>query len=160
MKSEFFEVSLKGNHSLVIPEPYALPFLEANQQRVSVSAEFDGKTIDFHAALQKYQGQFVITFGKRYQKELGVFPNDYFRLQLREDKSKYGVEIPEELEAVLQSDKEAADIFHSFTAGRIRGLIYTIARYKNSQTRIDKSLLLAENLRKGIRDPRQLFRAG
>ncbi|MEN8788915.1 MAG: YdeI/OmpD-associated family protein [Flavobacteriaceae bacterium] len=160
MESEVFEVSLKGSHSVVVPEPYALPFLKTRQQRVSVRAEFEGRTIDFHAALQKYKGQIMITFGKRYQKELGVFPNDYFKLQLSEDKSKYGVEMPEELEAVLQSDKEAADIFHSFTAGRIRGMIYTITRYKNSQTRIDKSLILAENLRRGIRDPRQLFKAG
>jgi hypothetical protein len=160
MKSEVFEVSLKGNHSLVVPDLVALPFLEAQQQRVGVRAVFEGKTIDFHAAIQRYKGQYLITFGKRYQKELGVYPNDYFELQLFEDKSKYGVEMPEELEAVLRSDPEASDIFHSFTAGRIRGLIYTVARYKNSQTRIDKSLILAENLRRGIRDPRQLFKAG
>ena len=158
MESEVFEVSLKGIHSLVIPERYAMPFLNTVKPRVRVAAEFEGKSIAFHAALQKYRGRYMITFGKRYQKELGVYPNDYFQLQLFEDKSKYGVDMPEELEAVLQSDKEISDIFHSFTAGRIRSLIYTIARYKNSQTRIDKSLILAENLRKGIRDPKELFK--
>ena len=98
-------------------------------------------------------------FGKRYQKELGVFPNDYFQLQFFEDTSKYGVEMPEELDAVFLSDYDAFTIFESFTPGKKRGIIYMIARYKNSQTRIDKSLLLCENLKKGIRDPRMLLKS-
>ena len=159
MKSSVFEVCLKGSHSLVIPDNHALPFVEKGLARVRVQAKFEDNTLHFHAALQKYQGQFVMTFGRRYQKELGVFPNDYFELQLFEDTSKYGVDIPEELEVVLQGDPEANRIFESFTAGKIRSLIYVIARYKNSQTRIDKSILLAENLKRGIRDPRDLFRA-
>ena len=67
--------------------------------------------------------------------------------------------MPEELQAVLEADPEAFEIFESFTEGKIRSLIYTIARYKNSQTRIDKSIVLTENLRRGIRDPRDLFKS-
>ncbi|MEO1012933.1 MAG: YdeI/OmpD-associated family protein [Bacteroidota bacterium] len=72
--------------------------------------------------------------------------------------SKYGVDVPEEFEAVLLSDHEAEKIFESLTAGKKRGIIYTIARYKNSQTRIDKSILLCENLKRGIRDQRDLLK--
>ena len=158
MKSPVFEVSLKGSHSLIIPDRHALPFIEKGQGRVKVQATFEGKTLSFHAALQKYQGQYVMTFGKRYQKELGVFPNDYFEMQLFEDTSRYGVEMPEELEVVLQGDPEAFKIFESFTEGKIRSLIYVIARYKNSQTKIDKSIILAENLKRGVRDPKDLFK--
>ena len=46
-------------------------------------------------------------FGKRLQKELGVFQNDYFEMQLFQDTSKYGVDMPEELEAIILSDYEA-----------------------------------------------------
>ena len=159
MKSPVFEVSLRGSHSLIIPERHALPFIEKGQGRVKVQVNFEGKTLNFHAALQKYQGQFVMTFGRRYQKELGVFPNDYFEMQLFEDTSRYGVEMPEELEVVLQGDPEAFKIFESFTEGKIRSLIYVIARYKNSQTKIDKSIILAENLKRGVRDPKDLFKA-
>lgn len=157
-KSDVFEVSLKDNHSLLIPERQASPFCDTGKTRVKVIAEFEGRSLEFHAALQKYKGRYQIIFGKRYQKELGLFPNDYLQLQIIEDDSKYGVDMPEELEAVLQSDKEVAEIFHSFTPGRIRSMIYTIARFKNSQTRIDKSLMLAENLRRGIRDLKDLFK--
>ena len=97
--------------------------------------------------------------GKKNQKALGVFPNDYFTLQFFEDTTKYGVELPEELEAVLISDYDAFQIFESFTEGKKRGIIYSISRYKTSQTRIDKSLLLCENLKRGIRDNSALLRS-
>ena len=98
-------------------------------------------------------------FGKRYQKELGIFPNNYFRLQFFQDDSKYGVGMPEEMHAVLSSDPEAQQIFESFTAGKKRGLIYGIARYKNVQTRIGKSLLICEKVKRGIRDHSELMRS-
>ena len=158
MKSPVFEVSLQGSHSLVIPEDFALLFLDQGHKRVQVSAVFEGNSIRFYAALQKYNQQYVITFGKRYQKQLGVFPNDYFQLQLMEDTSKYGVEMPEELTAVLSSDDEAHRIFHSLTEGKIRSLIYMISRFKNSQTKIDKSIILADNLKRGVRDQKELLK--
>ncbi|MFT5736718.1 MAG: hypothetical protein ACJAU2_000715 [Maribacter sp.] len=98
-------------------------------------------------------------FGKRYQKELYVFPNTYIKLQFIEDTSKCGVEIPEELEAVLLSDSGVQEIFESLTVGKKSGIIYAIARYKNTQTKIDKSLILFGNLKRGIRDNRGLLKS-
>ena len=98
-------------------------------------------------------------FSKNNQKQLGIFPNDYFQLQFFEDASKYGVEVPEEFEAVMLSDYDAYQIFEAFTKGKQRGLIYGITRYKSSQKRIDKTLLLCENLKHGIRDNKELFKS-
>ena len=159
MQSVEFEVALQGSHSLVVPDDYALPFIKKGHKRVRVVAKFEGRSISFHAAIQQYQGRYVMTFGKRYQKELGVFPNDYFQLQFFEDTSRYGVDMPEELQAVLDGDMEAMEIFSSFTEGKIRSIIYIISRYKNVQTRVDKSLILAENLKRGVRDSRELFKS-
>ena len=159
MKSEVFDVTIQGMHSTVIPDSVAEPFINAGHKRVKVRASFDGKTLELHAALNRYKGQYTIMFSKKNQKELGVFPNDYFTMQLFEDTSKYGVDVPKELEAVLQSDYDAYQIFESFTKGKQRGIIYAIARYKNPQTRIDKSLLLCENLKRGIRDNKDLLKS-
>lgn len=159
MQSPVFELSITGDYySLRLPEHIVRPFLDKNLKRVKAKACFEGKELRFHAAIQKRKEKYYMLFGKRYQKELGVFPNDYFQLQLLEDTSKYGVEVPEEFAAVIFSDYEAFQLFESLTSGKKRGLIYTIERYKNPQTRIDKALLLCENLKKGIRDPRELFR--
>ena len=159
MESSVFESTITFGHSVVVPEAVARSFAEAGHDRVQVIASFAGRSILFHAALQKDKlGQFRITFGNRLQKELGVFPNDYFELRLKEDTSKYGVDMPEEMEAVLMSDPEALEHFESFTPGKKRSLIYAIKRYKNSQTKIDKCLALTENLKRGISDPKLLLK--
>ncbi len=160
MKSEPFEISITGNyHSLLLPEDVIRPFLDKLIKRVRVKATFEGKELIFHGAIQRRGANHYMMFGKRYQKELGVFPNDYFQLQFFEDDSKYGVEMPQELDAVLLSDHEAFQIFSSFTPGKKRGIIYSILSYKNSQTRIDKSILICENLKKGVRDNRDLLKS-
>ncbi|MFD0861373.1 YdeI/OmpD-associated family protein [Sungkyunkwania multivorans] len=158
IRSTPFEVTIKGMHAIDLPESIVTPFIDAGQQRVRVIATFEGKSIEFHAALQKYQGRYRLTFGKSKQKQLGLFPSDYFQLQLFEDHSKYGVDVPEELAAVLETDTEAYKIFESFTPGKKRSIIYMIARFKNSQTRIDKALLLCENIKRGIRDHREILK--
>ncbi|QBA64481.1 YdeI/OmpD-associated family protein [Muriicola soli] len=79
-------------------------------------------------------------------------------IQLSENLTPYGVEMPEELQAVLQSDEDANAIFEGFTDGKKRSIIYMILRFKNSQTRIDKSILLCENLKKGINKPADLLK--
>ncbi len=135
------------------------PFLDKGIKRVKAKASFEGKEMEFHGALQKRNGNYYMMFGKRYQKELGIFPNDYFQLQFFEDDSKYGVDMPEEFDAVLLSDYDAYQIFETLTPGKQRGLIYAISRYKNSQTRIDKSILICENLKRGIRNPMELLKS-
>lgn len=157
MKSPVFEVSLDGTHSgvhsIIIPAEIAEPFLTSKNKRVKVEADFEDKKVTLYSALQKDKsGNVRITFNKKLQKELGIYPSDYFRLQFFKDRSKYGVDMPEELEAVLLSDDEAFKIFESFTPGKQRSIIYSIIRYKNSQTKIDKALILTENLKRGIHD--------
>ncbi|WP_439152678.1 YdeI/OmpD-associated family protein [Winogradskyella sp.] len=78
--------------------------------------------------------------------------NDYFALLVFEDTSKYGVEMSEKLEAVLLSDYNAFTIFENLTPGRQRSIIYLIGRYKSSQLRIYKLLIITENIKRGITD--------
>ncbi|MEL6812026.1 MAG: YdeI/OmpD-associated family protein [Bacteroidota bacterium] len=158
LSSKRFEVSIEGTHGVVVPDKEAQPFLDAGHSRVAIRAYFEGNEISFHGKLHSYQGRFLISFGKRYQKELGVDRSDYFELQLFENTTKYGVEMPEEFQAVLDSDPEAYEGFERLTDGRKRSLIYYIARFKNSQTRIDKALIISENIKMGITDQRELIK--
>ena len=150
-----FEVSLADKQSVILPQESIKKFIEGKHKRVKVNATFEDKSIEFHAQL-KYgkNGLHRIYFSKAKQKELGLFMNDYFTLQIFEDTSKYGVEMSEELEAVLHSDYEAFTIFEDLTPGKQRSIIYAISRYKSSQMRVDKSILLCNNLKRGIKDPK------
>ena len=153
LKSPVFELTVNVNSStLILPEAIVAPFLERGHKRVFVKASFEDQEIEFHAAIQKRKGLPMMMFSKKHQKQLGVFPNDYFQLQCFEDTSKYGVEVPEEYEVVMQGDAEALAIFEGFTPGKQRGIIYMVKRYPHSQTRIDKSFTICENLKRGVRD--------
>ena len=155
MKSDLFEVGLLEQYHISIPEDIFKPFKETKQSRIKVNAWYEKYTIEFYAAVKqdKNTGDYRMMFGKRLQKSLGVFQNDYFTMQLSLDTSKYGVDMPEELDAVFQSDGEAFQIFENLTAGKKRSIIYAITRYKTSQTRIDKALIVCENLKRGNLNP-------
>jgi len=160
LKSPEFEVCITGRHAIRLPDKVVKPFLDKQYKRVRAEARHRNISLSFYAALLKWQGAYYLTFGKDKQKELGISPNDYFQLQLFEDTSRYGADMPEELEAVLESDPGAKMIFDAFTAGKKRSIIYMIGRYKSSQTRIDKSLILCENLKIGLRETRILLKSG
>ena len=153
LKSNLFEVVLGHSHAITIPNRVAELFLSKDLKRVKVEAHHNDESISFHAALTlKKNGLCVLTLSKAKQKSLGIFMNDHFSMQLFEDQTKYGVEMPEELEAVLLSDHEAYSIFERLTPGKQRSIIYAILRYKSTQTRVDKALIITENLKRGIMD--------
>ena len=160
MTSESFEVGLLDQYHLYIPTYIFQPFADLGHSRVKVKASYKGTAIEFYAAIKKDKtsGDYRMMFSKRYQKELGVFQNDYFELQVFEDTSKYGVEMPEELEAIFFSDYDAYQIFESFTKGKQRSIIYSIVRTKSLQSRVDKALLLCDNLKRGVTNPMLLFK--
>lgn len=66
--------------------------------------------------------------------------------------------MPEEFQAVLDSDLEAYERFEKLIVGKKRSLIYLILRIKNSQTRIGKALIISENIKMGITDQRELIK--
>lgn len=155
LKSKPFIVSLADKQSVILPEIFVSEFYEQKHKRLKVKATFENKDIEFHAALKREKsGVFRIYFSKAKQKELNVFPDDEFTIQLFEDRSKYGVEPCEEFDAVMLTDYDAYTIFESFTDGKKRSIIYAINRYKNSQTRIDKTLLFTDNIKRGVTDPK------
>ncbi len=160
MKSKKFEIGLLNQYHLTIQSDILEPFTKANQSRVKVKAWHNNKCIEIYSAIKrdKHTGDYNMMFSKRNQTELGIFQNDYFEMQIFEDTSKYGVDMPEELDAVLSCDYDAFKIFESFTAGKKRSIIYTIIRIKNPQTRIDKAIVMCNNLKRGITNPMELFK--
>ena len=82
LSSEKFEVTIEGSHGIIIPERIALPFVERGLKRLLIKALYKEKEIEFHGALHRYLGNYIISFGKRYQKPLGIDRMDYFTLQL------------------------------------------------------------------------------
>ena len=160
MQSEIFTVTHIDKYLVFIPKEIYQPFADEKQSRVKVIATHQHKKIEFYAAVKndKESGHFKMMFSKAKQKELNLSLGDDFEMQLFENTSKYGVDMPEELDAVLLSDFDAYQIFENLTKGKQRSIIYYILRLKNSQKRIDQSLLLCENLKRGNTENKELFK--
>lgn len=57
--------------------------------------------------------------------------------------------LPEELEAVLEQDEEAKEVWDSFPRGLQRGLVHYISSVKNVDSRIKRSLEIATKAKLG-----------
>lgn len=160
MQTEKFTINLIDTYNIYIPNEIYSPFTELKISRVKVKITSEIKKIEFYAAVKrdKKSGDFKMMLSKAKQKELGLSLGDEFTIQLFEDTSKYGVEVPEELEEVFLTDYEAYSIFESLTKGKQRSIIYGVIRFKSSQQKIDKALIMCENLKRGNFDPMKMFK--
>jgi hypothetical protein len=160
MKSKIFKITHTDIYNIFIPKEIYTPFADKNMSRAKVNISFNDKVLNFYAAVKrdKNSGNFKMMFSKQKQKGLNIFLGDEFKIQLFEDTSKYGVDVPEELEEVFLTDYEAYSIFETLTKGKQRSIIYGIKRFKGSQNKIDKALILCENLRRRNFEPMKMFK--
>lgn len=94
------------------------------------------------------QGLGYISINSKRMKELGVRNGDKVTVSLVRDESNYGMEMPPELAELLQQDEEGRARFRLLTPGRQRYIIQYVSTVKNSQLRIDRAILLIENLKR------------
>lgn len=160
MKSPVFKVSLVDLYTIFIPKEIFLPFATKKMGRVQVIVTVKNISINFYAAVKKDKnsGDYKMMFSKAKQKELDLAQGDTFKMQLFEDKTKYGVEMPEELEEVFLTDVEAFKIFETLTPGKQRSIIYGVLRFKSSQQKIDKAFIMCENLKRRNFDTLRIFK--
>ncbi len=127
-----------------VPAEYAAPFLDGDRRVICTLND----KIRLHSALMHDgKGDFFININKATRKELGVGNGDTVQITLEKDESKYGMEVPEELEEFLAQDPEFSDLFDKLTPGKQRRLIYLVAQPKMTDTRIRKALVIAEYLK-------------
>ncbi|MEP1152755.1 MAG: YdeI/OmpD-associated family protein [Balneola sp.] len=102
----------------------------------------------FHCGLVAFgNGRAYITVNKKRLKKYGIEIGDEISMQLEHDHSKYGVEMPEELEALLEQDIEGASYFEALSDGKKRYIIQYVGGVKSSQLKIDRAIMLIENLK-------------
>jgi hypothetical protein len=112
----------------------------------------------YHCAMMPKGTFHYILVNKETCKKLKLNVNDEVEVEIVKDDSKYGMNISEELEEVLFSDPEGSAFFHLLTSGKQRTLIHLINKFKSSQTKIEKSFVIVEHLKrqKGLLDFKKL----
>ena len=100
---------------------------------------------------------YYITLGKRIINEANIKTKEILDIAFKEDKSELQFEIPEEFREVIETDPEARKIFNSLTDGNKRGLIALVLQVKSIDTKIERSLKIAEKLKFGIKSPQLML---
>ena len=73
------------------------------------------------------------------------------------DDTELQFSVPEEFAEVLATDPAAEKIFNTLTPGNKRGLIALVNMVKSSDKKIERSLLIAEKLKKGVSSPAKVM---
>lgn len=98
------------------------------------------------ALLGNGNGSFFIGINKTVQKKLNLEVGNEIEVRIEEDQSKYGIELPPEMEELLAQDKIGSHWFHSLTIGKQRSLLYIIGKPKSSEIRIRKGIMVLDYL--------------
>lgn len=93
------------------------------------------------------QGDAYISINNKRLKQLGVKYGDFVSVMLQEDKSQYGMAMPEELAELLRQDEAGLKRFNQLTPGRQRYIIHYVSAVKSTQLRIDRAITLIQNLK-------------
>ncbi len=97
-------------------------------------------------ALSKGAG--YINLNKKLIAQLSIKKGDTITALLKPDESKYGMKMPPELKELLDQDKEGSKRYHALVAGKQRYIIYYVQQVKSSQLRVERAIMLIENLKK------------
>ncbi len=154
-----FEDNLWYYH-IPVPQDIAEHFISRKKKRVVCSLAGGVEVI--HAALMPDGlGGWFININKEVRKKLRLERLSEVEVELTEDNSKYGMPMPEELGELLKLDDEGSHHFHQLTPGKQRNLIHIVAKYKTTDTRLTKALVIVNYLKEtqGRLDFRELNEA-
>ncbi|PZX55470.1 bacteriocin resistance YdeI/OmpD-like protein [Algoriphagus ratkowskyi] len=129
--------------------------MDSNHRRVLIWIENEGP---FHMALMKAKDYWYILINQELRNRFKLNEKPSFPIKIDRDHSKYGHEMPEELQVLMDQDEEGASYFRSLTPGSQRMMVYTVTKVKSPESRMKKALAIIHHLKlaKGILDYKQL----
>ncbi len=149
---------LPGMRYLEIPKSVVAELGGKFRIRLVCKVTSGSKSLSFQGGLVALGGgKGYISITQKRLKELGVREGDRVALELQPDGSRYGLQMPAELRALLAQDTEGARRFERLTPGRRRYILHYVGAVKNSDLRLERAMLLIENL-KTLPEGKESFR--
>jgi len=116
-------------------------------------------TLTLHAALMKTkEGMYYVMIGSKYLRQLQLSAGKMVKATFSIDRSELQFGMPEELAEVLRTDPGAAAVFDSLTPGNKRGLMALVNMVKSVDKKIERALLIAEKIRRGVYSPQLIMK--
>ncbi len=103
--------------------------------------------IDIQSSFMPYLDGYFILINQKIITRLGLKLGDSFSIKIEKDTSEYGMEMPDELQALLDQDDDGNEYFQNLTPGKQRNLIYIINQVKNTDSRLTKALAIVDHLK-------------
>lgn len=111
-----------------------------------------------HAAIMRTkEDMYYVMIGSQHLKALQLKAGSEVKWVLKKDDTELQFSVPEEFAEVLATDPAAEKIFNSLTPGNKRGLIALVNMVKSSDKKIERALLIAEKLKKGVSSPAKVM---
>lgn len=133
------------SYGIIVPqEPYDLLTKEGNKRIV---CSINKHNLFYAGFMPDGKGQWFIKLSKEKMKDFNLEVGEVVNVEIKSDTSKYGMELPDEFEEVLIQDVEGSDYFEKLTDGKKRSLIFLIAKVKNTDKKITKSLIILDHLK-------------
>lgn len=132
------------HHVIIVPDEISQQFITGKgSARILCSI---GQLPEFPCALIPRHERHVIIASKKLIKEHNLQLEVPFSISIRTDPGN-GLELPEEFTEVLAQDEFAFQAYEALNDGGKRGYIYYIRQGKSIDTRIKRSLEIAEKLK-------------
>lgn len=132
------------SYHVKIPLAIALEYLANDHKRVIVS--INGDEGHHMGIMPAGDDVYFLNMNAEIRKKHRMEEGSQVEISLKPDTSKYGMPMPEEFDAVLDADEDFSNYFDRLTPGKKRNLIYIVNKVKNSDKRIEKSLIIADHL--------------
>jgi hypothetical protein len=140
--TQFPNSPLWGWHFLV-PEAIAKTFVNGKDRRVICTIN---DLITMHSALMPNKDAWFVMMNQGNVKKLNLRPNSEIQVVMAKDISEYGMPMADEFREVLDQEPLADQYFHALTPGKQRTLLHIINSVKNTESRIKKSLAIADHI--------------
>lgn len=97
----------------------------------------------YHCSLlSKGDGTYYVMVNKTIQKKIKAVIGEKLAIELKEDTSKYGMPMPDEMAEIMAQDPDVDTLFHNLSPGKQRSLLYIIGKPKTTESRIKKAVLI------------------
>ncbi len=139
-----FDDSLWGFH-VKVPDDVYQSFADQKIKRVLM--QFDNSK-QLHAGfMPEGNGKYFLMLSKEVMKKFQLAHDQSVEVTIVEDTTKYGMPISDEMKELLELDLDGEALFHRLTPGKIRSLLHFINKFKSSDKRIEKSIIILEHLK-------------
>lgn len=118
---------------------------------------FNGNYSIHAAIMRNKEGNHFIMIGNQHLKALGLKAGNQVKALIKIDDTEIQFAIPEELTEVIATDPAAEKVFNSLSDGNKRGLAAIVNMVKSPDKRVERALLIAEKLKKGINSPAKIM---